>query len=142
MKRREAINKLGIGTAGIFVLPAAFIACEKEETTPDNNNTNNNGGDDLTIDLSESQNSALLTPGGFLISGNIIIINDGGNYVALSKVCTHSGCEITYSAANNNLPCPCHGSVFSLAGSVLNGPATSSLKTYNVSKSGDILTIS
>ncbi|MBS0011602.1 MAG: Rieske (2Fe-2S) protein, partial [Bacteroidales bacterium] len=101
----------------------------------------NNTGD-LTIDLTQSANSALNDDGGYVIKGTIIVINDGGTFIALSSVCTHSGCTISYSAANGNLPCGCHGSIFSTTGSVLQGPASSALKRYTVTRDGDILTIS
>lgn len=138
MKRREALTKLAISTGTLVILPSVFVSCEKTDTDPDPDNNN-----DLTIDLSKSENDALNSDGGSLISGSIIIINTGsGIFVALSNVCTHNGCVVTYNAANNNLPCPCHGSIFASNGNVINGPATTSLKKYAVSKSGDILTIS
>lgn len=138
MKRREALSKLAISTGALVVLPSAFVSCEKKDMDPDNNNN-----DDLIIDLSKAENDSLNSDGGFLISGNIIIINKGSStYVALSKICTHNGCSVSYNSGNDNLPCPCHGSIFDTNGSVLNGPATTSLKTYSVSKMGDFLTIS
>ena len=70
-----------------------------------------------------------------------IIVNTGDGFVALSSVCTHLGCQVTYNQSSGNLPCPCHGSVFSITGSVLNGPASSPLEQYNVTQEGDILTI-
>lgn len=42
---------------------------------------------------------------------------------------------------NGKLPCPCHGSVYSISGSVLEGPAPAPLKKYNITREGDILTI-
>ena len=139
MKRRDAISKLVISAGTLVVLPSAFVSCEKNDPDPDNNNNNN----DLTIDLSKAENNALNSDGGFIISGSIIIINTGSlSFVALSKVCTHNGCSVSYNAANDNLPCPCHGSVFATNGSVITGPTSTSLRTYSVSKMGDILTIS
>ncbi|MBE0676498.1 MAG: Rieske (2Fe-2S) protein [Bacteroidales bacterium] len=80
--------------------------------------------------------------GGFVTVSNIIVINTGsGNYTALSSVCTHEGCAVTYNSSANNLPCPCHGSVFAIGGSVLNGPATQPLKVYPVTKTGNTLSI-
>ena len=140
MNRRNALSRITISATGIVVLPAAFLSCEKSDPEPGNNPNNNNSGE---IDLSKPENSSLNSAGGFLISGNKIIINTGNDvFVALSKVCTHNGCSVTYSAANNNLPCPCHGSLFSTDGSVLNGPAILPLTKYTVSKNGNILTIS
>jgi cytochrome b6-f complex iron-sulfur subunit len=71
------------------------------------------------------------------------VINIGdGNFIALSSVCTHQGCGVVYDSSSNNLPCNCHGSLFSTTGSVLRGPATRPLKEYAVTREGNILTIS
>lgn len=44
-------------------------------------------------------------------------------YVAYSRLCTHASCPVFYNAAANQLDCPCHGGVFSVAdGTVLQGP--------------------
>jgi Rieske Fe-S protein len=43
-------------------------------------------------------------------------------FVALSRVCTHEGCET--SVTNNRFECPCHGSIFASDGSVIRGPST------------------
>lgn len=142
MKRREALSKIVLGGTTVFLLPVALGSCEKTDPEPDNNNNNNSNNGDLTIDLSQSAYSDLNDDGGYVITNNIIIINSGGTFIALSSICTHSGCAVTYSAANDNLPCPCHGSIFATSGSVLQGPAGSPLKKYTVSKDGDILTIS
>jgi ubiquinol-cytochrome c reductase iron-sulfur subunit len=51
-------------------------------------------------------------------------------YVAFSKVCTHAGCPVAlYRAAQHQLMCPCHQSVFDVVngGNVLAGPADHAL---------------
>lgn len=40
-----------------------------------------------------------------------------------SLVCTHLGCVVPWSSANNKFMCPCHGSQYSPDGSVVRGPA-------------------
>ncbi|MBM3421584.1 MAG: Rieske (2Fe-2S) protein [Bacteroidetes bacterium] len=136
MNRREVIRKVAMGGTTLVVLPAMLASCEKEPDGP------GGGGNDLTIDLGLPANAALNNTGGFIVTNNIIVINTGsGNYTALSAVCTHAGCTVSYSAAANNLPCACHGSLFAIGGAVINGPATSPLAVYPVSKSGSILTI-
>jgi len=143
MKRREVLQKIILGSGTVFIIPPALMgttSCTKEETA---DNTNNNPPQDLTIDLNDSKYADLNNAGGFVIEGNIIIANVGNDtFIALSKTCTHAGCTVSYSASNNNFPCPCHGSVFSTSGSVVNGPASSPLKAYNVTKSDNILTVS
>jgi Rieske Fe-S protein len=44
-------------------------------------------------------------------------------YLAYSRLCTHASCPVFYNAEANQIDCPCHGGVFSVAdGSVLQGP--------------------
>jgi len=96
----------------------------------------------LTLDLTNPSYSVLNTAGGSVIYLGVIIANTGaGGFVALSSACTHAGCTISYNNSAKNFPCSCHGSLFSTTGSVLNGPAATALKSYSVSKSGDILTV-
>ena len=139
MDRRELIRNIAAGTALIFVVPTVLTSCEEDLPGPEITNPDNNT---LTIDLTEDKYSSLGSEGGSVVEGDIIIINAGDKFIALSSICTHQGCKISYDHGSSNLPCPCHGSIFSTTGSVLNGPAESALKKYAVSQDGDILTIS
>jgi cytochrome b6-f complex iron-sulfur subunit len=137
MTRRDLIQKVIIGGTMFYILPPVLSSCSKEE------DTNGTGTDKkkLTLDMTLPAYSALKNTGEFVIVQEIIVANTAGGYIALDSTCTHEGCTISYDSASNNLPCPCHGSVFATSGSVVNGPATLALKSYSVSKSGDILTI-
>jgi len=138
MKRRELLRKVVVGGTTLLVIPAVLQACKKDTDTADETG----GGSKLTVDLSNPDNAALNKAGGYIIVSNVIVINKGNdNYTAMSSICTHAGCTVSYSAAANNLPCPCHGSLFDIGGAVLKGPATKPLTVYPVSKSGNILTI-
>lgn len=134
-----------IGGTTLVIAPSILQSCSKDpDTDPDNgdNNNNNTGGTKITIDLTNPTYSALNTVGGFKIVQSIIVANTGSNtFVAVDSVCTHNGCTVEYSNSSSNFVCPCHGSAFSKTGSVVNGPATTSLKSYQVSKTGDIITI-
>jgi cytochrome b6-f complex iron-sulfur subunit len=148
MKRRSMIRNITVGSATLFFVPALLSSCEKEQPEPDGSNgdgdnPDNNGGENsLIIDLTDPDYSALASAGGSMVVEDIIVVNTGDGFIALSSVCTHLGCQVTYDPNNGNLPCPCHGSVFSTSGSVLNGPASSPLETYDIAQEGDILTIS
>ena len=138
MNRRELIKNIAAGTVTLFVVPAAFTSCEKDPVDPDDND---NPDGNLIIDLTAAKYSDLGSAGGFVKEEDVIIINTGDGFIALSSICTHQGCMVAYDSGNNNLPCPCHGSVFSTSGSVLNGPADSPLKKYELTQEGDLLTI-
>ena len=140
MNRRELLKSIAAGTTTLFVVPSVFTSCEDEVVDPNQNNDPN--ANELTIDLTQAKYDDLGSEGGFVVVESIIIINAGGGFLALSSVCTHSGCTVSYNHGAGNLPCPCHGSVFSTSGAVLNGPAASPLKKYDITQEGDILTIS
>jgi len=42
---------------------------------------------------------------------------------ALNAICTHLGCVVPWSEANNKFMCPCHGSQYDPEGAVVRGPA-------------------
>jgi cytochrome b6-f complex iron-sulfur subunit len=140
MTRRDLLQKVLIGGVTFLVLPPALNSCSKD------NNMNGTGnpppGNKINLDLTNPTYAALNTAGGFVVTQGIIVANTPVGYVALDSTCTHLGCTIGYSSAANNFPCPCHGSIYSTTGSVLNGPTTVALKSYAVSKSGNTLTIS
>lgn len=131
---------MAAGTATLFLVPTVITSCEDDQVQPDNGN-NPSGDNTLTIDLNDGNYSNLGSAGGSVVVSNVIVINTGDDFIALSSVCTHQGCQVSYNHANGNLPCPCHGSLFSTSGSVLNGPAQASLKKYVITREGDVLTI-
>ena len=49
------------------------------------------------------------------------VVNDAGTIRALSSVCTHMGCTLTYREEWQDLRCPCHGASFNLSGYLANG---------------------
>jgi len=137
MNRRELLKNIASGSVTLFIAPAVITSCAKDDPDPD---PNPNPGT-LTIDLTNSKYSSLVPEGGSIVEEGIIIFNTGDGFVALSSVCTHQGCRVAYDHGDGNLPCPCHGSVFSTTGSVLEGPADSPLKKFEITQEGDILTI-
>jgi cytochrome b6-f complex iron-sulfur subunit len=139
MNRRELIRNVAAGTATLFIVPTVITSCEEDLPDPDNND--NPDDKNLIIDLDESKYEALLTTGNYLVVSDIIIMNRGDSFLALSSKCTHNNCTVSYDHSKSNLPCPCHGSVFSTTGDVLNGPAETALKKYTLSRDGNILTI-
>ena len=105
-------------------------------------------GTDLCIDLAESANASLRTVGGQRIitiasRRYLVIRTAAAAFIALSAICTHAGCTVSYAKARNDVVCPCHGSTFALSGAVTNGPATLPLTSYDTSfdETSEILTV-
>jgi cytochrome b6-f complex iron-sulfur subunit len=104
------------------------------------NSSVSNGAITLTIDASSplaSTGSAALvaTP-----NGNFLVSRAGDQFTALTAVCTHEQCVVS-TFSSGTYQCPCHGSQYSSNGSVIKGPATRSLATFQTSFSSNVLTI-
>jgi Rieske Fe-S protein len=93
---------------------------------------------------------ALAAPDGFVVgrpSGYprkiIVIALAVGAHAALDARCTHQGCTVGYSAAQGDLPCPCHLSRFALDGTPTSGPAlsTGSLAVHAAASDGTAVTV-
>lgn len=74
-----------------------------------------------------------------LAPGEAAVVSDGGSSVAVYKdpegalhavsaVCSHMGCIVSWNAGETSWDCPCHGSRFSCDGQVLQGPAVQPLE--------------
>jgi len=104
-------------------------------------------GTQLCVDLTQSANAALQSVNGSVEiqapSGDVIIVirTSATSVVALSAICTHAGCVVGFDASRGLLPCPCHGSVFSESGNVVQGPASLPLRSYAATMSGNQVTI-
>lgn len=68
--------------------------------------------------------------GSIVVTENFFLFREKEGYSALSRKCTHLGCNLIYSG--NELDCPCHGSKFTLDGKVVKGPAQDDLHWYKV----------
>lgn len=64
-----------------------------------------------------------------------------GALAAVDMTCTHRGCDVDYVATDGRLECPCHGSEFSPAGAVLEGPAERPLRSYPVDVMGEEIVV-
>ncbi|MEO5358153.1 MAG: Rieske 2Fe-2S domain-containing protein [Nitrospirae bacterium YQR-1] len=56
------------------------------------------------------------------LTGVVYIVNNTKKIYALSPVCTHLGCLVTYNRHKNEFSCPCHGGRYDTEGTVLGGP--------------------
>jgi cytochrome b6-f complex iron-sulfur subunit len=131
MNRKEFLSTLGMGAAAI-ACSYCFGGCQTAETV-----TNPPANVDFTLDLNNAAYAALLTNGGYLYNGGVIVVRvSTGSYVAVSQGCTHAGATVVFDAAANQFHCPAHGSLFGTDGSVVRGPAGSPLARYSVTLQG------
>jgi len=141
MERKEFLSLIGLGSASALAA-VCLGSCSKSadgstQPTPPTTNVN------ITLDLTQTANSALATPGGYIYTGGIIVAKTmAGSFIAVSQYCTHQGFTILYEGTNQRFYCPSHLATFSNAGAVTGGPATTSLKQYSTSLNGNTLTIS
>ncbi len=88
---------------------------------------------------------ALAAVGGIAAVGTlgvkpVAVVRAGeASYVALSRICTHAGCDVGISSGG--FTCPCHGSRFNSAGAAIQGPAEAALERFHVAVSADGATL-
>lgn len=133
--RRDVLARVGaaaLGTAAVGVL----AACSGSGGGTDG------GGGATTPRADGALASVEDVPVGGALSvqgpdGNPVVLTQPteGTIVGLSAVCTHQGCTVV--PADEELSCPCHGSVFTLDGEPVSGPATEPLPTFAVTVGED-----
>ena len=149
--RRQFIEKAGLATVMSTFGISFFTSCVSSEdpddptpTTPPTTTTPNGitiSGNTVQVNLT-IQNKLAASGGWLLItSAKTLVANLNGTYVALTSVCTHSGCFDSWSFTNSRFTCTCHNSIFDTAGKVVQGPAGQPLDVYSTSVSGSTLTI-
>ena len=52
--------------------------------------------------------------------------------IALSPVCTHRGCLVSFDADRDSFACPCHGGLYDRSGAVIGGPPPKPLKRHKI----------
>ena len=68
---------------------------------------------------------------------NIHVISEKRGIAAISLICTHLGCTVSWDDAYGRFLCPCHGSMFARNGKVLKGAAPRPLEWLKVAITGD-----
>jgi Rieske Fe-S protein len=131
MDRRDFLS----GCFGGCLMVAGLGSCSKDTERPAE-------GEVITVDL----NTDLLVPGSFVRIKNLLIIrfaegNLATNFAAMEGICPHAGGELEWANTENRVVCPVHGSRFSPQGSLVNGPAASNLRLFNISVAGNLLEI-
>jgi len=85
----------------------------------------------------ETRSVSDLAPGeaAVLVEGServAVYRDEVGAVHAVSPLCTHMGCTVTWNTAETTWDCPCHGSRFTCDGAVIQGPAVKDLEPREV----------
>ncbi len=67
-----------------------------------------------------------------LLIGGVYLVRLGKEVQAFSSRCPHLGCRLSYQARTRRFECPCHGSVFSLGGHRITGPARTGMTALDI----------
>ncbi len=145
MERRTLLRGGIVSALGFLGAGKLLTGCSKEKkNTPIQPNGNDNTVD---LDLNDAANAALRDVGGAMkvnltgVNHPVLVIRKAQDQVTvLSVVCTHAGCEVGLPR-NGEIDCPCHGSKFSLDGSVIQGPAAKPLSSYPAEIQNQVITI-
>lgn len=126
MKRKEFIEKLGIGAA--FVLTSTCLGgCTRDNAEPIKDL-------DFMIDLNEDQYSELNTFGSYVVYSDeavVIARSNTGEYLAASQICSHELlAQITYSGSEGGWLCTAHAARFAEDGEGLNPNGSNGLQIY------------
>jgi Rieske Fe-S protein len=72
----------------------------------------------------------------------LLIRTAGGEYRALSAVCTHLSCTVQYRSDLHEIWCPCHNGIYNLNGRNISGPPPRPLDVFDVHLRGDEIVVS
>lgn len=64
---------------------------------------------------------------------------ESGGFIAVSRRCTHLGCTVPWVEKEKKFICPCHASIYSLAGDVVRSPAPRALDLFKVRIENDTI---
>ena len=147
INRRRALS----GSAAVAVGLPLLAACgdDSGSTATDPGPTSGGGDPSSSEEPGSSGGAAALAStsdvpvgGCFVVAGSKVVLTQPreGDFKAFSAVCTHQGCLVE-SSSEGAIPCPCHGSRFSLDdGSPQSGPASAPLAAVQIAVEGDAIT--
>lgn len=92
------------------------------------------GGAKITVGSTSSFPAGSST---YVSAGRMYITNANDYIFALSQKCPHLGCRVPFCESSGRFECPCHGSIYDLAGEYITGPAPRGMDRYDVKLVGD-----
>ena len=77
----------------------------------------------------------------FVNQGRLWLSNADGQYFALSQKCPHLGCRVPFCESSGRFECPCHGSVFDIAGEWISGPSPRGMDQHELTIEDDVIVV-
>jgi cytochrome b6-f complex iron-sulfur subunit len=68
----------------------------------------------------------------FVREGHLYVTRAKGELFAISQKCPHLGCRVPFCETSGRFECPCHGSVYNVAGEHIAGPAPRGMDRYPI----------
>ncbi len=75
------------------------------------------------------------------VSSTAWVYRSKGELIALSPICTHLGCTVSFDERRDSFACPCHGGLYDRDGNVIGGPPPKPLKRHKIKLEEGILLI-
>jgi Rieske Fe-S protein len=149
INRRRALS----GSAAVAVGVPLLAACGDDSSSTATDSSSSSPSDESSSPSEDSgsaggggaalaSTSDVPVGGCFVVAASTIVLTQPteGDFKAFTAVCTHQGCLVE-SSTEGDIPCPCHGSTFSLDdGSPQSGPASAALEAVEITVDGDSIT--
>ena len=135
ISRRDFLNLVWGATGALAVTELSFVGLRFLSPRA----TEGEFGGEFNLGAYENYPLGSVTPveaGRFYL----VCLQDNG-FLAIYRRCTHLGCAVPFDQARGEFVCPCHGSVFTNEGDVLNQPAPRPLDLFQitVNEEGEII---
>ena len=70
----------------------------------------------------------------YVPAGRCYVTRVHNRLFAITQQCPHLGCRVPFCASSGYFECPCHGSVFGLAGEWLSGPSPNGMDRFELTE--------
>ncbi len=130
---RRAFGSAAVGSAAVALAACGSDVGEPGAAAGDGSPTPSESSGGAPGDALVAADQVPVGGGVILKDSEVVVVQPAeGDFKGFSAICTHQGCLVG-EVADNQISCPCHGSVFSAEdGSVLQGPAGSPLPDVEV----------
>jgi cytochrome b6-f complex iron-sulfur subunit len=130
---RSTFLRVAVGGAGVVYVAGLAYPVYRYVASPVEKSAKEAAVKEVTL-----KDAQKLAPGSALMfkfgsKPAMLIHHDDGSWTALTAVCTHLGCTVSYQADQKRIHCACHGGVYDpKTGGNVSGPPPKPLMRYEV----------